>query len=392
MGSIHNLLNPLSTPSPRRLMSSNREEGGDDNEGDRDGIVSLDVEAEYYTPIESAKMRTNGKDDKIHGQTGIREMRPDLTQTGSSEIQLEETRPRLLEVRSEEGKVDVRRNRMEEVFRRTSSSSSLADILNPLEEPPVTPAYQSPRDTSIIIPITQTPTDRQQQSVTTQVDSTKDAEHDEEMIDVVRVNEETEGADSSAMKDVIITGEAIRQSGSTDSQLAKDEPVTNLAQPTDTKSPVPSRTPSPSKKRKYTPESSPDAPLFHELQHQPPPSHIEPDLQAQISVEKPKAGSRVTKTSRAPPKHLNPRPNKAAKKKPKTNGEKKKQGPKPKEKSPSVGLEEVLPSHVQTNIRVHQRDNPVLPPLLRHPHLTKVATEIQNNSIVFVVNPIKGHG
>ena len=327
-------------------MTPKRKDGGDYNEGDRNAAVMLKAETEYYTPVESTKIRSYGEDEQIQGQTGAREMRVDHTRIESSEIQVEETRPRLLEVWGEGGKLDVGQNGMkgDNTSRRASSSSSLADILNPLEEPSVMAAHQSPKDMSMTIPII--PTDRQPQKATAQVDSTMDA--DEEMIDVVGVNEETERTDSYAMKEVITNSVAMQQSGSTYSQQTTDEVVTKLALPTHHKSPLQSQTPSPSKKRKYTPESSPDEPLSHELQQQPLLSHVEPDVQAQILVEKPKVGvgSRVVKNSRAPTKHPNPRPNKLAKKKPKTNGEKKKPPPKSKEKSASVGLEDVPPSHV----------------------------------------------
>jgi hypothetical protein len=326
-------------------MTPKMMEEGDYNEGDRNVAVMLKAETEYYTPVESTKILSNGKDKQILGQTGAREVRVDHTQIESSEMQVEETRPRLLEVWSEGGKLDVGQNWMkgDNTSRRASSSSSLADILNPLEEPLVMAAHKSPKDISMTMPMI--PPDRQSQTVTTQIDSTKDA--DEEMIDIVGVNEETEGTESIVVKDEITNSVAMRQSGSTYSQQTTAEAVTKFALPTNHKSPIQSQTPSPSKKRKYTPESSPDEPLSRELQQQPLLSHVEPEVQAQILVEKPKVGvgSRVGKNSRAPTKHSNPRPNKLSKKKPKTNGEKKKPSPKSKEKSASVGLEDVPPSH-----------------------------------------------
>ena len=346
-------------------MSSKRKGQGDDNGGDENAIVTLAADSEYYTPVEIPQMRAHAKDDKVHGQTGIKEMRVHHIQIESSVMQVEETRPRLLEVWREGGKVDVGRNAIEggDTSRRTSSSSSsLADILNPMEEPLVIPAHQSPKDMSTTIPLTKTLPDPQLQLVTSQVDSSQamttiatgnDAENDEEMMDIVGINEEAEGTDATAMKDVITDNISTRPSGSTDSQQTIEEPVTNLPQPTDTKLPLPSRTPSPSKKRKYTPESSPDEPLSHELQLQRLPTHFDTEIQPQISVEKPKAGSRVVKTSRLPIKHPQPRPGKVAKKKPKINGEKKKPGLNPKEKSASVGLDDVYLSRITILIIVH---------------------------------------
>ena len=328
---------------------SSKEEGEDEN-----AIVVFDAESGYYTSVELAKMPANGKDAKLHGQTGIREMRVDHTQIGSSEMQVEGTRPQLLGVQSEGGKVDIGRTGMErgDNSRRTSSSS-LADILNPVKEPPVIQANHSPKDMFSTTTIRQTLPEPQPQSLTSQVYSVQvtatiatgnNTEDDGEMIDVVGVNGETEGTDTTAMQDVIANSVSI-QSRSTDFQQPIHENVTNLPL-TDTKSALPSRTPSPSRKRKYTPESSPDEPLSLEIQQQPLPSHLETEIQSQISVEKPKGGSRVIKTSRAPIKHPHPRASKVSKKKPKVNGERKKPGLKPNEKSASVGVDDVSLSRI----------------------------------------------
>lgn len=359
MGSIHNLLNPLSTPSPRRFTSPKRKGGGSEDEVGEEAVMKVEAESEHYTPVELANMRVKGKDDKIQGGT----LSGNHTQTSSQEssvMQVEETRARMFgdNLSVQRGKGDENSMDMDNRSRRRSTSS-LADILNPMEEAAAinaqAPTQSSPKDTSTqsSFPPAVSPT----QSGIPQVDLTssslalasvasgKDSENDEKMmVDVVGLKEETSthlnGTTSRAMDDSISNSRAMEPSKSNDSQQTIDDPVESVPPTTDTIQ-IETRTPSLSKKRKYTPESSPDEPLSHELQAQAVPSYIETDTQNQISVEKPQPQSRAVKKPKRP---AIKRPQ-SAKKKAATNDQRK-PGPKSKAKSESVGLDDVflLPS------------------------------------------------
>jgi hypothetical protein len=105
--------------------------------------------------------------------------------------------------------------------------------------------------------------------------------------------------------------------------------------PTDTKIPLPTRTPSPPKKRKFTPESSPDQPLNQNPSDNSAQS-TQPEVQGQIAVEKLQLPSKsVKKSKKQPPK----RPQNTKKKN--TNAPKRPVARKTKEKSASVGFDEV---------------------------------------------------
>ena len=67
MGSIHQLLNPLNSPSPRRLASPKPSRLGEEDKYYEDNVVGLDAEAECYTPVERAKLRAGGKDNSARG-------------------------------------------------------------------------------------------------------------------------------------------------------------------------------------------------------------------------------------------------------------------------------------------------------------------------------------
>jgi hypothetical protein len=341
MGSIFNLLNPLSTPPPKKSTSPKQTGRGHEAKRVEDAVVTLDAEAEWHTLVERAEMSVNRKDDKTmsgdtqsgyHSQTNNQE---------SIEMEVEESRPRIFgdTLHVEGGKDNVESTEVGNAYRRRSSSL-LMDILNPVEESTVANTHErvqvSREDIS-----TQSKTPQIDYTSSQPVPRVKNADKSEEMIvDVVGVEEgistHPNGTTSITTDETDSRTQIIIQSSkSADSQQTIEDPIGNVPPTTDA---VPSHTPSPSMKRKYTPESSPDEPLSREVPSQTAQPYVPTNVPTQISVEKPQPPSRaIKKPKKAPIKRPQVAKNKGA-----INGNKK-PGPKPKPKTESVGLDDVHP-------------------------------------------------
>jgi hypothetical protein len=238
--------------------------------------------------------------------------------------------------------------------RRRTSSSSLADILNPIEE---TSSSERIESSSIAKAIPEEDSSQPSfilEHVQPQLPSTaswsnpqsilvKTTEHDEEEmnVDVVETTEEPITSHNAESRSSTIPdapspiSQPMQRSASTDSQATILDPVEPTPQ---INQPIPSRSPTPSKKRKFTPESSPDEPLSAGVPL-PIPQHLQLETHAQISVEKPQpTPSRAVKKPKRPSQIK--RPAHAKKKSAATNGVKK---PHRKQKEQSVGFDDVHP-------------------------------------------------
>jgi hypothetical protein len=130
----------------------------------------------------------------------------------------------------------------------------------------------------------------------------------------------------------------IQRAKSTDSQATIDDPVISTVPPisADRQLSVPPASP---KKRKFTPESSPDEPLTNTIANEAAPSAAEgSEEQSQISVEKYQSSVRAVKKPKKPPIPKKP----AAPKKKPLNTLKKVATLKRAEKSQSIGLDDVI--------------------------------------------------
>jgi hypothetical protein len=243
---------------------------------------------------------------------------------------------------------------------RRTSSSSLADILNPTEESPIVsktvPAKEpmskqpSPERTPETI-ILAMPLKSEAQNVDppsssyVQSDKTVDDATTNEVemdVDIIgSVKEETPMEVDNPTPIPAVTEnkphpvDPTPSSPMDNSENTTTTAVANIPTPQDTNSPFPTHVPTPSKKRKFTPESSPDEPLTKAV----PDSTISttPTIQNQIAVEKPQPPKAVKKPKKAPIK----RPQNAKKKTPQA--PKRPTARKPKGKSPSIGIDEVQP-------------------------------------------------
>ena len=183
-----------------------------------------------------------------------------------------------------------------------------------------------------------------------------------------------------------LNGEPMKQSMSTDSERT----ITDIVED----SPAPPVHPlsTPSKKRKLTPESSPDEPLLNEAPT--PANETAPqgsEIQNQIAVEKPQIPSRTSKKPKKAPIRRPPQPKKKV-----PNGQRKPVKPKNKELSMSAGFDDVFPSNkirlIHRTQQVHQRDSPVSPPPLPQNPPSTAHPADQSNYIVYVANPIRENG
>jgi len=166
---------------------------------------------------------------------------------------------------------------------------------------------------------------------------------DEAMVDVVGMTEDEQSVNGEAQQEDIpmatahtgipLGGEPMKQSLSTDSERTITDIVEDSPGPT---FPAPS---TPSKKRKFTPESSPEEPLLHETLSPVNETALqESEIQNQIAVEKPQAPSRTSKKPKRAPIRRPPQPKKKG-----PNGQRKPLKPKIKELSVSVGFDDVYP-------------------------------------------------
>lgn len=331
MGSILNLLNPLTIPPPAQTSSPQSRKRGAANEegGSEEASVTLDAEVECNTPVESHGMRaTHQARESIENK---------LNDGGQPSVV--------------EGVVSS--SSKEDGGRRTSSSS-IADILNPLQDSQVTSSngYSEvsssgkviPKDPTsrVSLPLEQLEPPSPSIDLSSNVQSILDHENEEMDIDVVGAEEPVSTQNIGSSNSVIPappipTSQPMQPSASTDSQAT----ISDTIEPITTNNPlVPSRSPSPSKKRKFTPESSPDEPLSAGLPAAGSyPLHLETDAHEQISVEKPQPVARAIKKPKRPTQIK--RPAHAKKKSAAINGNKK-PNRKHTEKSESVGFDEVL--------------------------------------------------
>lgn len=424
MASIFDLLNPPDIPSPSGRMSPKTDGGTDGNEAAQDATASVGGEAKYYNPFESMSMQVDANNDHTDAIAG--DILADRMQASpqTNIVLIEESRPRISEgekltlglipnVDGSRGGIDTN-NRS-----RRTSASSLADVLNPIEKPavvnrngtaPLEPQTNlSAEHSSIPVPFVVSI-----QEEILQVQSTaashppspmaveSEVNNDEEMkIDVTVLNDEHSnlnqiGNPSAAIKDSLsgpLNNHPIQSPLPVDSKETILDTIDNVAPSISVKSPSP--TSSPSRKRKLTPESSPEELLSAEPQDQAAENvQAEPGILSQISVERPQpSSSRATKKPKRPPVKKPA----SAKKKSVTNGKKKSVAAKRKEKSESVGFDDV-PSLEFYNTDKNRTllcpplDSPVLLHPSPLPHLLKVPRRYQNMSIASVANQTKDPG
>jgi hypothetical protein len=360
MGSIHQLLNPVSTPPPQRYVSNKKNGVPDEEDGGDDDVVTLDAEAECYTPVELARLRASGMaTSQLSGASGKTEILQRDGVDGKGDIG-GSVPPKSRSGMSLQGNVDAARilNEMDqEDSSRRTSSSSLADILNPIEEPSVVshgvPAKQpTPRTTpkertpeAVVAKSMESDTTRATTSTQSKLPFTdatvsggNETEDEEAIVDTVgSIKEETpmdiDVPSEQPTTNLDPTAESSSLTHPFTSEASTAVPPAVMSTPGDNIPALPSTVPT---KRKFTPESSPDEPLTNnksDSNTQTTPA----DVQAQIAVEKGQPPKAVKKPKKAPIK----RPQNA-KKKP-TGGPKKPVARKLKEKSVSVGFDEVSP-------------------------------------------------
>lgn len=326
MGSIQNLLNPLNTSSPRRRSPKKQS-------NTREPAVSRPTEKVTKPPparpssndrLSPSSTRTHNTAEQGHILESIQVEPPqsspssDRARSGSgSGVPLGEIRV-LSPARGMKG-AGAPDAGVGNRSRRTSTSS-LADLLNPVETEPLpnvsssttqlTPE-KSPSAGRIVSPA---PPHHSPTIVVSPVAMEKIDENDEDMnIDIVGMEDDSPLVETNAAMQQV-KSVPMRKSTSTDSERTIDAPFSNMPIP---KPPTPS--PSPSRKRKFTPESSPDEPLAQDFPPQPETaSSIKPSPSIPTEtppVPAPKAAKKPRKPSvKRPP---------SAKKKPPVNGQKK---------------------------------------------------------------------
>lgn len=395
MGSIFNLLNPVSNPSPQRIYSPKRKRRSPEEEAERgqSAVLNLDANAECReTELHVKTTKGNDLDDHTAADGG-----------GSAEM-MEETAPTVSSGDAETN-VDASPHELtSENYLRRTSSNSLADILNPVEpaldvsKPSTEPLHATssishaaaPNLNSKPLPSETIHVEPARSSTQPKPAPGEECENDEDMVvDVVGFDEESGENPGLTATDTLQTGPPMQRLKSTDSERTITDPV-DYAHSTATKSSSPAGSPGSSKKRKFTPDPSPEQPLSKDVPAQTKPSagiEVEPE----ITVVKPESIS----CSGKKPKKANVKKPQGAKKKNVATSQKKPVRPKLwKEKSGSVGFDTVFRSLVTMLIgRAHRLVNPVLVPLWRHTRLAKVQTDHhQNNSIVYAISLIKAHG
>jgi hypothetical protein len=329
MGSIQNLLNPLSTPSPRRRSPSKSTA--------REPTISAETRPTENvtnpppTPpshngrLSPSRIRSYNTAEPAYILDSIQVERPqsspssDRVRSGSgSGVPLGEIRV-LSPARGMKG-VGAPDAGVGNRSRRTSTSS-LADLLNPVETEPLPNVYssttqltpeKSPSTGRLVSPVAphHSPT-----FVVSPVAMEKIDENDEDMnIDIVGMEDGNPPAETNAGMQQV-ESLPMQKSASTDSERTIDSPLSNMLIPN-----PPTPTPSPSRKRKFTPESSPDEPLAQEFLPQPETTSFKPSpsvpADTPIPVPAPKAAA---KKPRKPSVKRPP----SAKKKPPVNGQKK---------------------------------------------------------------------
>jgi hypothetical protein len=384
MGSIQNLLNPMSNPSSPQRPSFSKRNGMAGEEPVEDAVVTLDSEAECYTPLELSMRPEEINNNVVDEKTSIDIPREKIQIDTQPSYLLEspESRSRTLHTNNRGDGQTFESKQVPELDKdesRRTSSSSLASILNPVEEEMVSipknvakqsqPAQVTLGKTSeqmqtINSVSSETPTSEPNQLDTAPSyvllnNDAVESEEIREMPDVVGVIEEQDGSEINVaeMKDAVLieqTGHPMQKSESLDSQETILDPVDSnpIVEPS------PSRPPSPSKKRKFSPESSPDEPLSNNVEVGTSIT-IEPDPESRIPLEKPQPAARaVKKPKKAPIK----RPQ-AAKKKTASSGPKKPGRPaKRKEQFGTIDFDEVLRTRINVNNRIpecRQLDSPV---------------------------------
>jgi hypothetical protein len=330
MGSIQNLLNPLSTPSPRRRSPSK-------SSNTREPPVSA-----VPRPTENVTNPPQTPPSQNDRLSPSASRRYNIAQPGylleSIQVERPQSSPSSDRVRSGSGGgVPLGEIRVLSPARgmkgvgapdagagnrsRRTSTSSLADLLNPVETEPLPNVFssttqltpeKSPSAGRVVSPI---PPHHSPTLVVSPVAMEKIEENDEDMnIDIVGMEDDNPPTETNA---AMQQGESVpmQKSTSTDSEATIDTPFSDLSI---RKPPTP--TPSTSRKRKFTPESSPDEPLAQEPPPQPETaSSLKPSpsmpTETPIPVPAPKAAKKPRKpTVKRPP---------SAKKKPPVNGQKK---------------------------------------------------------------------
>jgi len=329
MGSIQNLLNPLNTLSPQRQSASSTRQNNN-REPDSPTLSLAKDNAANSSPAPStlrippavaAKQQNSNHAGYVMESIQAEPMQRTSSGRGKSSgaggtVVLGEIR-----VLSRARGIDGAGGSLSDAgpgnrSRRTSSSSSLADLLNPVES------------SSVIINVssslTQGAPEKSSSSAPRMVLSPAAAaaappppppprahhppafvvspvlmeeidENDEDMqVDIVGVDDETPAAilNGATTTAIALQSEPMQKSKSTDSERTIDGPATSLPLP---KPSTP--TPIPSRKRKCTPESSPDEPIAHEF-----PPQLEtsssPLVEPTISIEKIPATPKAAKKSR----------------------------------------------------------------------------------------------
>ena len=320
-------------------------------------VVSLGGKEESFTPVLREEMPAS-RDDQSKGK----ERDIEITSVEEKESLSPSTRQRF--EGADTGKIAHKETPVMEDGVRRVSSSSLADILNPTDVSPKTLSndilpQSIPRETLAKIPSSDTaavnerqesgeqptqqkPTDTTKEETQTPNDAAET--EDEMLVDVVTTGEkgETSHLDKSEstttdIKPMQSAAHDMQRSDSYDSQATIEDPIdSTTVQIAADASPVPLSSP---KKRKFTPESSPDEPLSHGVPQVPRSTTEDAEVQSQISVEKPQPPVRAIKKPKKQPVPKKP----AAKRKP-LNGLKRPSKPKRAEKLQSVGLDDVSPS------------------------------------------------
>ena len=365
MGSIENLLNPLSIPFPKptSLSPTQKRAGGTEEGATENVMVIIEAEVECRSNVEMA----------------TRDRRPVMTAGG------------------------VDSSSKDDGIRRTSSSS-LADLLNLPEESQVTASNGHPQSKSsegtlpaesrAKSPRRLNPFGSQFPSKSASISVQSGLE--EMSVDVLATTEL-----SIPPQNIETLHFTLPTVPSTDNQPIQTSPSADFQVTISPSEPaaathaiIPSRSPSPSKKRKFTPESSPDEPLS--AGPSPPVSQLlqlDPEIHSEISVEKPQPTPRAVKKPKRPAQIK--RPAHVKKKSTATNGQKK-VNRKQKEESASVSFDNVRPRLVmKLTSRVlprHQLGNQVF--RLRWHHLRRTTAPPENRSkyTAFVVNQMKDRG
>src|SRR5579859_7490343 len=244
MGSIHNLLNPL-TPTPPQSYVLPRKSDIKEEEIERDDVVTLDADAECYTPVDMrASYENTARRDDSGGAEAEDERIASLATENIRNDYVEQLRPSTQLSRTANNTPSpsqVVGAAAEAAGSRRTSSSSLADILNPVEELPIVAntitehqaaplsASHDSGPQSIAISITaETPPQESDINRDTNFPPSRHEIEDEAMVDVVGMTEDEQSVKGEAQQENIpmatahtgipLGGEPMKQSLSTDSE------------------------------------------------------------------------------------------------------------------------------------------------------------------------------